>query len=271
MKSARPRKWTPESERIFLKFAGKVSDLVLANKLNISDVKWIRKIRAEYNIPKWTNRKYTDEQIDYIKANYKQQSVSEMISVLAVRYPDMTFTVKGIKDRMRRYGMIRTKEEHVAIIRRDVTRDVAKARFAKISEKCSKYRIGEVFWSNYYKEWLIVVGSQPRKYQYYKIYVWEQFNSPVPKSHYIKLKDSNAPITIDNLEIHKRDASYACKELTDGWVISTMMHNKSPEHRIIYQQYPELIEQQRLKIQLIREIKAIENDSKLAQASKADA
>ncbi len=245
-----------------MKFAGKVSDLVLANKLNVSSVKWIRKIRAEYNIPKWTNRKYTDEQIDYIKANYKQQSVGEMITALAKKYPDMTFTNKGIKDRMKRYGMIRTKDDHVAIIRREVTRDVAKERFAKIAQKIRKHAIGEPYWSSYYKEWII--ETTPRKFQLYKTYVWEQHNGPLPGSHYIKLKDPNGPITIDNLELHKKDASLASKTLTDGWVISTMMHNKSPEHRLIYQEHPELIEQQRLKIQLIREIKAIENGSKLA-------
>lgn len=268
MKLLRPRNWTEEKEKLFHEKAGKVSDHVLAAMLG-TDVKWMKRIRRSYNIPKWVNRKYTDEQIAYVQANYKSKSVSEMIRDLSKIYPDMTFTVKGIKDRMRRYGMIRTKEEHVAIVKREATLDRAKERFIRIGQSLRIHNPGDVFWVNCYKEWVIMLDN--KKYQFYRTYVWEQHNGPLPKSHYLKLKDPNKPITIDNLEIHKKDAGIGAKELTDNWVIHTMMHNKDASHREYLEANPVLIENQRLKIQAIRVIKAIENENrKLAQASQAN-
>lgn len=256
---SRPRKWNDESETIFHQHAGKIADHDLASMLN-TDVKWIKRIREKFNIPKFTNRKYTDEQIEYIRQHYKTRSRREMIEELRRRYPDMTFTINGIEDRMRRYGMVRTKAESKAIRQREGQLGLCKERGKKAAEKLRIHDIGDIFWSNSYQQWMIVLPNY--KWKFYKVYVWEQHNPKLLLSHYIRIKDPNKPIVIDNLEMVKKNGSNASTELSDNWIVSTMMHNKGAGYRQIYLNNPEIIEQQRLKIQAIRLIKALINENR---------
>jgi uncharacterized protein YlbG (UPF0298 family) len=269
MKRQRPRKWTDEKERKLLEFAGKISDADVAAMVG-ANVKWIRRIRSEHNIPKHTNRKYTDEQMDYVLLNYKFKSITEIVSELRKLYPETRFSVHGIKDRLWRNGFIRTTDEANAIRSREAQLPGAAERFKRIAETCRKHQRGDVFWSSYYKEWIIVMDNYNLKF--YKVYVWEQHNPKLQRSHYVKIIDPNKPITIDNLEMVKKSGSFAAINLTDNWVISTMMHNKDESHREWLLQNPIEIDNQRLKIEVIREIKAIENENrKLAQAPEANA
>ena len=256
----RPRKWTPEKESIILEFAGKISDNDIAAKLGISSTKWVCRIRREYNIPKYTNRKYTDEQMEYVLSVYKQKSITEIVSDLTKLYPDTKFTVDGIKDRLWRFGHIRTLEEANAIRSREAKLPGAKERFKKISESCRKHQLGDVYWSPFYKQWMVVTENYGR--QFYKVYVWEQHNPKLEPSHYIRLIDPEKPIAIDNLEMVKKNPSFASVNLTDNFVISTMMHKKDQSHREWLLKNPIEIENQRLLIQAIREIKSLENENR---------
>lgn len=258
MKILRPRKWTEQSEALFHEHAGKIADDDLASMLNTCE-KWIRRIRRQYKIPKFTVRKYTDEQIDYIRANYRNRSVREMIEELSKLYPDVNFKQKGIEDRMRREGLIRTPEEVKAVLQRETEIGTYKNIGKKLSISQRIRHVGDVFWSNAYQQWLIVLPDY--SFKFYKVYVWEQHNPKLQNSHYIRIKDPSKPITIDNLEMLKKDCSIYAKELTDNWVITTMMHKKDESMREVYKNNPILIEQQRLKIQVIREIKALINDT----------
>lgn len=270
MKRQRPRKWTDEKERILLEIAGKICDADIAAKVGIKDVKWIKRIRNEHKIPKFTNPKYTADQMGYVLANYKYKSISEIVSELTTLYPDTKFSVHGIKDRLWRNGHIRTPEESNAIRSREATLPGAAERFKRIADTCRKHYPGDVFWSSFYKNWLIV--TEDFKWKFYKVYIWEQHNPKLRLSHYIRLIDPDKPITIDNLEMVKKGPTYGSINLTDNWVISTLMHNKDASHREWLLQNPIEIENQRLKIEVIREIKAIENENrKLAQTPKADA
>ncbi len=266
----RPRNWTAIKENTLLEFAGKISDDDVAARVGISSTKWISRIRREYNIPKYTNRKYTDEQIEYVLSMYKQKSITEIVSELTKLYPDAKFTIDGIKDRLWRYGHIRTLEEANAIRAREAKLPGATERFKRISETCRKHQLGDVYWSPFYQEWMIVTEDYGRKF--YKVYVWEQHNPKLQPSHYIKLIDPEKPITIDNLEAMKKNGSLASINLTDNWVVSTMMHNKDESHREWLLQNPIEIDNQRLLIQVLREIKAIKNaNRKLATPPKTHA
>lgn len=268
MKLKRPRKWTDESEEIFWKHAGKIADKELAGMLNTCE-KWIRRIRKQNNIPKFTVRKYTDEQIEYIKANYRNRSVREMIENLRIMYPDFVFTQSGIEDRMRRYGIIRTKEEVAAVLKRETEIGTYKAIGKKLSISQRIHQVGDVFWSNHYQNWMIVLPNY--NWKFYKVYVWEQHHGKLEPSHFIRVKDPQKPITIDNIEKIKKDCSSYAKELTDNWVVSTMMHNKDAAMRELYINNPILIEQQRLKLVAIRELKSLINENrKLENPPKKD-
>lgn len=254
------RKWNDEKQAIFLEHAGKITDLKLARMLHVC-VKWLSQRRREHNIPPYFQCKY-EQHIEYLRENYRIKTNREMIEDLNSMYPGQNFKSLGLRHILKKHHLIRTPAEVRAVKERETLTGFRKEVGKKVSISRTVYKVGDIFWWEHLQEWAIKVAK--RKYKIYRIYVWEQHYGPIKKGYYVTLKDKEKPITIDNLRLVSK-AEYAIQsaiDLTDAWVIGTMMYGKDPALREVFKSVPAFVEMQREKIKLIREIKAMKNENR---------
>lgn len=261
MKLLRPRKWSDEHERLFLQHAGNIHDNELDEMLKVG-TKWIRQIRRSLGIPAYCAKKYTKEHKAWIEKHYKTMWFEELMEAFAKQFPDIDVKAGGLDHFMGQHRLIKTRDEINARMRADADAGICKERMRPFFMNPKFRKPGAIFYSNFYKQWLIKTG--PGQYKFLKAHVWEQTNGPTPKGYYVEIIDKEKEITIENLKLTKRGTGNFLDGktiLTDAWVLGTMVAKKAePEMlREIYTQNPIFIQEQRNKILLGRLLKEMKD------------
>lgn len=154
-------------------------------------------------------KKIRNEVEQYIIDNYGTLSNKELCENLRALYPNDEITIYTPRFILFKNKLKRTKEERSFLMEKLVAAGVKRDAVIKQHKDSGKgKKVGDLFWSRYSnsKEKILLIYLGVRKWKPYKIWLWEQTYGKVPNTHCIILKDPNAPITIDNLEMIKKGA-----------------------------------------------------------------
>ena len=260
--------WTPEQYSIFNEFVGKITDKELSIKMSASYSSVYYK-RRQNNIPAKGDEIYTKEHEQFIKEHCEAVSRRELLELLSARFPNDKFNKLGIRALIKRLGLNRTKEQTLEIIKRDKESGFCKKTSQKASITLTKIKVGDIVkirCGSGKRMWFIKMEGR-KNFKLYHRYLWEKHFGPIPRGYYVAIKDNTQAITIDNLQLEKYLKKSGSNELTDNYILGTLLRLKTNEQREAFLNNPEQliaveIAQQRLKIEVIREIKAIKNENR---------
>lgn len=209
---------------------------------------------------------WTDEQIDFLRANFHKIGDLELSEIFTRKWPKQKgWTKKHIEKKRRYLNLKRTKEQ----IRKIHLRNVEAGRFKicaiKRWDKCGRSKEGEIrFWrQNPCRSIpMIKVNGQ---YIFWARYTWEQNHGPIPKGMNVVFKDNNPRnMEISNLELitdaelSRRNSKISSQGLSDNYVAGIMTHG-DPELRQMIKSDPDLVELNRQRLIMQRNISQLNN------------
>lgn len=273
-------RWKEIEKKIFFKHAGKIPDEELAKLIN-KPFSVVRNYRHYHKIPLKKKPIYTEEMLQYIRDNYRIMSNQELADNLMLQDPHLQISKHAIRGVMVDINCIRTKEEIRRVIERCIERGVFLAAAKKAAKKMTKHQPGVVFNypygnSNNLRQCIKVEDSdKPGEYKIilYEKYVWQQHHPNEKRSGVITRIDPNKPITIDNLYIKRYEGlnlKLAAKTLPDWFVVQTLTKKASKGAKEFWLNNPELLALQRMRLQQLQELKAIENAGKSENNTMAE-
>lgn len=260
--------WTPQQHATFNEHVGKITDRELSLLMNVP-YHSVSRMRRLKNIAPKGDEIYTKEHEQFIRDHCDAVSRRELLELLKSRFPNDKFNALGIRALIKRLGLNRTKEETRQIIKRNMEMGVCKQTSQKAAITLTKIKVGDVIKikCGLGRSLMFIKLPGRKNYKLYHRYLWEKHFGEIPHGYYVAIKDKAKDITIDNLKLEKYLVKSGSNELTDNYVLGTLLRLKTPEQREAFLNNPEQliaieIAQQRLKIKIIREIKAIENENR---------
>lgn len=260
--------WTPEQYSIFNEFVGKITDKELSIKMNASYHSVSHK-RRQNNIPPKGDEIYTKEHEQFIRDHCTTISLRELVELLTARFPNDKFNKFGIRTVIKRLGLNRTKEQTLEIIKRDKESGFCKKTSQKAAITLTKIKVGDIvkIRCGSGKRMVFIKMEGRKNFKLYHRYLWETHFGEIPKGYYVAIKDNAKDITIDNLQLEKYLKNSGSNELTDNYILGTLLRLKTTEQREAFLNNPDQliaveIAQQRLKIEVIREIKSLDNENR---------
>lgn len=233
----------------------------LASKLKLT-LTMVRTKCYELGMKRMELEYWTEEQVAYLKANYKQIGDVEMAEIFQEKWPKKKgWTLKHIEKKRLYLKLQRTKEEVAAV----KARNIKKGRFAicvkKRWLKTGTMAIGTVrYWKKTDSEGDFPVIKTETGYKHWNRWKWEQVYGKIPKGMNVVFKDrNNKNLTIENLmllsneELAIHNYRAAAINLTDNWVAGILSHGNSGMRQEI-KANKKLIEAKRLQLQLNRTI-----------------
>lgn len=211
------------------------------------------KMRLEY---------WTDEQVQFLKANFTQLGDTELAEIFNTKWhKDKGWSKKHI-EKKRRYLMLKRTPGEIASIH---SRNVALGCFSMCAVNAWKQRgvspDGTIrFWRTTETDRLVPHIKINGRYVHWNRWFWEQNVGPIPSDHYIIFKGDTSILTLDNLRIiplseyKKEFNTREVVNLSDSYVAS-MLSIKDPTLRNVVADIPELIKAKRTQLLINRKIK----------------
>lgn len=218
-----------------------------------------KKIEMEY---------WTDEQVQFLKDNYKTIGDVELAEIFEQKWPKGKKWTKKHIDKKRAYlGLQRTEEDLAFVMQRNVDQGRMNIHKKGVTNWLSTgpAKQGEI---RMYKNCHGVIQARVKAgkcWEFWPRWRWKQLHGPVPSDMCVAMKDGNPyNTTDDNLEIitrselTQRNAAASSKNLSDGYVASMIAYG-NPELKKAVLQKPDLIETARTFFQLKRTLKKAKN------------
>ena len=168
----------------------KYTDKELAAKFHCSYAR-IRHFKDKYNIKKQVQKKWTEEDVEFLKANYGRMGDKAIAKKLKRN-------IKGIATK-RRYLQLKRTPEQLFFIRRK-NGIAAQKMVKKVSERY--HNEGEKWFQESSQRWLIRINGKAVGWHRWR---YEQLHGSIPPGHMVVFADGNKLNTADeNLVLLKR-------------------------------------------------------------------
>ncbi|WP_183560600.1 hypothetical protein [Mucilaginibacter sp. SP1R1] len=253
--------WTPEQLKYMVEQHSKMTNSQLADTIGLK-VTSVRTKLYEMGFYKMRLEYWTDEQVEFLKANYKTLGDTELAEIFNQKWhKDKGWDKKHIEKKRRYLVLKRTIDEKKAIHQRNVDLGC----FSMCAVKAWKQR--GVSPDGTIRFWKLGDSDRPvphikvnGKYIHWNRWFWEQNNGSIPDGHFIVFVGDTSILTIENLrcisvEDYKREFNEReVVNLSDGYVASMITFgNKELRMQVI--NMPDLITAKRTQLLINRKIK----------------
>ena len=146
---------------------------------------------------------WTDEQIEFLKNNYKKIGDAEIAEIFAEKYPkDKGWSKKHIEKKRRYLNLKRTPEQIEKIKKRNLEQGRYKMCNVRMWQTRGVTPVGEIrTWVNKNNRITVVIRTE-KGFEPYNRWLWKQHYGIIPKGYNVVCKDGNQFNTeIDNLEL----------------------------------------------------------------------
>lgn len=253
--------WTPEMDRFLVNNFHFSTNSQIAKALGLK-ITSVRTRAYKFGLQRMKQEKWTDEQISFLKSNYKKIGDTEMAEIFESKwYKEKGWSKKHIEKKRRQMQLKRTNEERSAIKQRNLKRgcwdDAHRKRWHKKAAPIGAIKI----WKHYNRERPFI--KTEKGYEFLSRFMWEYHNGPISKGYNVFHIDGN-PLNckINNLKlISNAELSIEnspSKRMTDNWVAGILSHGQK-EFRKEIKNNPQLIELKRAQLKLNRKIKEHEH------------
>lgn len=215
---------------------------------------------------------WTEEQIAYLRANYREIGDKELATNMQVLWPKNKGWHKKHIEKKRRYLKIkRSKEELKSIFERNLDTGKWANTARKRWEKTGQAHEGEIrFWTNHLGRVSARIKINNR-WIYYNRYRWEQLHGPLAPGMNVMHKDGNPRnisdsnlIALNNGEVAAKNSLISSHGLSDNY-IAGMMTPKNQELREELKKHPQLLDLKRQQLILNRKIQEHEQSQSLSK------
>jgi hypothetical protein len=144
---------------------------------------------------------FTEEQIEFLKDNYKHIGDVEMAEIFEKKWKkNKRWTEKHIRKKRCYLNLHRTKKE----VNNVKQRNIDTGRFAECAVKrwvtTTQAPAGEIRIWKYSNGRSLMVIKTENGFKHFNRWLWLQYHASIKKDHVIIIKDPTLPISIENLE-----------------------------------------------------------------------
>lgn len=263
--------FTPEEKAFVLVNYEKMGNKEMAKILGWN-VATFRQLLYEMGLYRMRLEYWTEEQVYYLRANYREMGDSELASNMQLLWPKEKGWHKKHIEKKRKYLKIkRTKEELKTIFERNLDTGKWANTARKRWEKTGVAPEGEIrFWTNQLGRVAARIKINNR-WIYYTRYRWEQLHGPLAPGMNVMHKDGNPRnisdsnlIALNNGEVAAKNSLISSHGLSDNY-IAGMMTFKNPTLREELKKHPQLLELKRQQLILNRKIQEHEQSQSLSK------
>jgi hypothetical protein len=258
------KQFSPEEKAFVLANYEKMGNMEMAKILGWK-VATFRQLVYEMGLYRMRLEYWTEEQVQYLRANYREMGDSELASNMQLLWPKNKGWHKKHIEKKRKYLKIkRTKEELKAIFERNLDTGKWANTARKRWDKTGSAPEGEIrFWTNKLGRISARIKINNR-WIYYTRYRWEQLHGPLPPGMNVMHKDGNpSNIEDDNLtvlsnaEVVRKNCVESIRKLSDNYIAGMMTFNNI-ELREELKKHPQLLDLKRQQLILNRKINEYE-------------
>jgi len=218
---------------------------------------------------------WTEDQINYLKANYKTVGDVELAERFEKLWPKQKkWTNKHIEKKRKYLKLIRTVTE----VEKVKERNIETGRFAECAVK--RWKVSEACAEGTVKIWRYAGGNAFKViklktgFVHFMPWLYEQMFGPIPVGYMVRTKDGdNMNVVPENLILVTRaqhaliNSSISIGSLSDNYIIGILASGKNKALRESIAANPELIEVKRLQLQLNRMINGKDNRKEASGAA----
>lgn len=211
------------------------------------------KMRLEY---------WTDEQIEFLKANYETLGDTELAEIFSQTWAKEKGWSKKHIEKKRRYLKLKRSTEQKKAVH---ARNVAAGAYSMCAINAWKTRgvspVGTIrFWRTSGSDRMVPFIKLAEGYVHWSRWFWEKTNGPIEEGMFVSFVGDTSNLTIENLKLvtaleHRQNVCSYAHNLADGYIAGIITHN-SPELRSLVRKNPELISAKRTLLLLNRKIKS---------------
>jgi len=254
--------WSPEEDQFLKDNFHLMNNMALAKALG-RRLTNTRTRLYELGLKRMELEYWTDEMIQFLRANYKQTGDTELAEIFSAKWPkNKGWSKKHIEKKRRYLRLKRTNSEIKNIKQKHVASGVYIKGSAKSWATKGVAKEGEIrYWNKKYnKDRPVPYIKVDGRFVHYARYRYTQLHGPIPKGHNAifldddptNLNDSNLGLVSD-ADLGRINVEKASKGLSDNYVAGVLSHNQ-PKLREEFKKHPEIIAIKRLQLQLNREI-----------------
>lgn len=196
--------FTTQDVKFLKKNFNKLTNPQLAKALDMT-LTVVRTKCYELGLKRMELEYFTDEQIEFLKANYKTIGDCELAEIFQSKWKKNKGWSKKHIEKKRRYLNLKRTQKQIDKIH---LRNVANGRFSMCPHLAWAKRgiapVGDIrVWKTNKGHHFKVIKLQDR-FVHYAPWLWEQHHGPIPEGMCIRTKDDSLNIVIENLEMITR-------------------------------------------------------------------